>query len=167
MSARGHERKRSAHLVKDICKTDGKVDGKDDEDDVAFWIAQWPQSIILLLPCRVPECNLNNFSIKLSVCYVVLKNCGYVCLGRRELLPRRSRHGGNLLLEIYCARRRLTGTSFHSRLATTRRNKSGAKTEMVCWTHHPRRRLSSSSYLAFGWPRVQSGRSFCVVTVGY
>jgi hypothetical protein len=89
---------------------------------VALRIAQWPQSIILLLPCRVPECDLNNFSIKLSVCYVVLENGGYVRLGRCEQLPRRSRHGGNILLEIYCARRRLTGTSFHSRLATTRRN---------------------------------------------
>jgi hypothetical protein len=126
VSARGHERKRSAHLVLDICETDGEVDGEDDEDDVALRIAQWPQSIILLLPRRVPECNLNNLAIKLSVCYVVLENGGYIRLGKSELLPRRSRHGGNILLEICCARRRLTGTFFHTRLATTRRDRSGA-----------------------------------------
>ena len=34
---------------------------------------------------------------------------------------------GNVLPEIYCARRRLTGTSFHNRLAMTRRDRSGAK----------------------------------------
>jgi hypothetical protein len=87
VSARGHERKRSAHLVLDICETDGKVNGKHDENDVAFWIAQWPQSVILLLPRRVPERNLNDLAIKLPVCYVVLKDGGYVRLGRCELLP--------------------------------------------------------------------------------
>ena len=78
----------------DICETDGKVDGEDDEDNVTLRIAQWPQSIILLLPGRVPECDLDNLAIKLSVCYVVLENGGYVRLERCELLPRRSRHGG-------------------------------------------------------------------------
>lgn len=87
MSARGHERKRSAHLVLDICEADGKVNGKHDENDVAFRIAQWPQSVILLLPCRVPERNLNDLAIKLSVCYVVLKDGGYVRLGQCKLLP--------------------------------------------------------------------------------
>jgi hypothetical protein len=87
VSARAHERKRSAHLVLDICETDGKVNGKYDENDVAFWIAQRPQSVILLLPSRIPERNLNDLSVKLSVCYVVLKDGGYVRLGRCELLP--------------------------------------------------------------------------------
>ena len=92
--ARERERKRSAHLVLDIFETDGKVNGKHDEDDVAFRIAQWPQSVILLLPRRVPECNLNDLAIKLSVCYVVLKDGGYVRLGRcvSRCLPRGSRH---------------------------------------------------------------------------
>ncbi len=87
MSARGHERKRGAHLVLDISETDGKVNGKHDENDVAFRIAQWPESIILLLSCRVPERNLNDLAVKLPVCYVVLKDGRYVCLGRCELLP--------------------------------------------------------------------------------
>jgi hypothetical protein len=87
VSARGHERKQSAHLVLDICETDGKVNGKHDENDVAFRIAQWPQSVILLLPRRVPERNLNDLAVKLSVCYVVLKDGGYVRLERCELLP--------------------------------------------------------------------------------
>jgi len=81
-------------LVLDICETDGKVNGKHDEDDVAFRIAQWPQPVILFLPCRVPECNLNDLAIKLSVCYVVLKDGGYICLGRSVscCLPRGSRN---------------------------------------------------------------------------
>jgi hypothetical protein len=78
---------RSAHLVLDICETDRRVNGKHDENDVASPIAQWPQLVILLLPFRVPERNLNDLIIKLSVCYVVLKYGGYVRLGRCELLP--------------------------------------------------------------------------------
>lgn len=71
----------------DIFEADGKVNGKHDENDVALRIAQWPQSVILLLPCRVPERNFNDLAVKLSVCYVVLKDGGYVRLGRYELLP--------------------------------------------------------------------------------
>jgi hypothetical protein len=64
----------------DVCEADGKVDGKDDEDDVALWVAQRSQSIVLFLPCRVPERDLDNFAVKLSVCYVVFENGGYVRL---------------------------------------------------------------------------------------
>lgn len=71
----------------DICETDGEVNGKHDENDVAFRIAQWPQSVILLLPCRVPERDLYDLAVKLPVCYVVFKDGGYVRLGRCELLP--------------------------------------------------------------------------------
>jgi len=65
-------------LVLDVLKTDRKVNGEDDEDDVAFWVAQRPQSIVLLLSCRVPERDLDNLAVELSVCYVVLEHGGYV-----------------------------------------------------------------------------------------
>jgi hypothetical protein len=93
---------------------------------MALWIAQWPQSVVLFLPGRVPERNFNDLAVEPLVCYVVLKDCGYVRLGRCELLPHGSRHSRNVLLETCCARRRLTGTSFRSRLEKTREGKSQA-----------------------------------------
>ena len=72
---------RGTHLVLDVRETDGKVDGEYDEDDVAFWVAQRSQSIVLLLPCRVPERDLDNLAFELSICYVVLEHGGYVRLG--------------------------------------------------------------------------------------
>jgi len=75
-----HGKREAAHLVLDVCEADGKVDGKDDEDDVALWVAQRSQSIVLFLPCRVPERDLDNFAVKLSVCCVVFEHGGYVRL---------------------------------------------------------------------------------------
>ena len=69
------------YLVLDVCEADGKVDGEDDEDDVAFRVAQRSQSVVLFLPCRVPERDLDNLAVELSVCYVVLEHGGYVRLG--------------------------------------------------------------------------------------
>jgi hypothetical protein len=72
----------STHLILDVPKANGEVDGKHDENDVAFWIAQRPQTIVLLLPCCVPQRNLDDFALELSVCHVVLKYGGDVCLVR-------------------------------------------------------------------------------------
>ena len=69
-----------AHLVLDVSQANWKVDGKHDENDVALWVAQRSQSIVLFLPCRVPERNLDNLAVELSVCYVVLEHGGYVRL---------------------------------------------------------------------------------------
>jgi len=107
------KREWSAHLVLDILEADRKVNGEDDQDNVAFWVAQRPQSIVLLLSCRVPERDLDNLAVKLSVCYVVLEHGGYVRLRRcvdepwmanERVLPREARYGylgrrtsGNLL----------------------------------------------------------------------
>jgi hypothetical protein len=77
-----YKAKLGTHLVLDVPKAHRKVDGKYDENDVAFWVTQWPQTIILLLTCRVPQCNFNDFALKLSVCHVVLKHSGDVCLVR-------------------------------------------------------------------------------------
>jgi hypothetical protein len=81
------------YLVLDVCETDGKVDGEYYEDDVAFWVAQRSQSIVLLLPCRVPERDLDNLAVELSVCYVVLEHGGYVRLDAfpSEWSPRASK----------------------------------------------------------------------------
>lgn len=72
----------SAYLVLDIPEAHREVDGKYDENDVAFWVAQRPQTIVLLLPCRVPQRNFNDFALKLSVCDVVLEHGGDICLVR-------------------------------------------------------------------------------------
>ena len=119
------------HLVLDVGKAGGKVDGKDDEDDVALWVAQRPQSIILLLPCRVPERDLDDLAVKVSVCDVVLENGGYVRLGFWGLNGCRMDQGRvrNVLLEIDCARTRSIDTSFHSRLATTTRRGKVKRTD--------------------------------------
>ncbi len=93
---------------------------------MALWIAQWPQSVVFFLPRCVPERNFNDLAVKPLVCYVVLEDCGYVRLGRCELLPRGSRYSRNVLLETCCVRRRLTGTSFRTRLEKTREGKSQA-----------------------------------------
>jgi len=38
----------------DVGEASGKVDGKDDEDDIGFWVGEGAQTVVFFLPGSVP-----------------------------------------------------------------------------------------------------------------
>ena len=65
------------HLILDVGEAGGEVDGEDDEDDVAFGVAERAQAVVLLLPGRVPQGELDDLAIVHHLRHVVLKHCRF------------------------------------------------------------------------------------------
>ena len=53
----------AAYLVLHVLQACGEVDGEDDEDHVALGVAERPEPVVLLLPCGVPERELDELAV--------------------------------------------------------------------------------------------------------
>lgn len=70
----------NAHLVLDVGERNGEVDGEHDQDHIAFWVAQRPETVVLLLTGRIPERELHELAIKVHERDIVLEHRWDVCL---------------------------------------------------------------------------------------
>lgn len=77
-----------AHLFLDVVERVGRVDGKADENHVGVGVGKRTETVVVLLASRIPQGELDAFSIDLDVGDVVLKDGGDV-----DLAMKRQRNG--------------------------------------------------------------------------
>ena len=77
---KGEREDGAAYLVLHVLQACGEVDGEDDEDHVALGVAERPEPVVLLLPCGVPERELDELAVEVHVRDVVLEDGGDVRL---------------------------------------------------------------------------------------
>ncbi len=68
-----------------VGETDWEVDREDDQDDVTFRVTQRSETIVFLLSCGIPECELDELAIVVDEGNVVLEHSWDVrlcCAGR-------------------------------------------------------------------------------------
>lgn len=70
----------ATHFVLHVRETRRKVDGKHDEYNVRFWIAQRAEPIVLFLASGVPQRELDMLALKEDHGHIVLEDGGYVRL---------------------------------------------------------------------------------------
>ena len=72
-------------FFRDVLERVGGVYAEAHQDDVGVGVGEGPQSIVVLLTGRVPECELHLFAVHLDVGDVVLEHGGDVHLGELVL----------------------------------------------------------------------------------
>jgi len=68
-------------LFLDVVERVGTVDSEADEDDVGIRVGQGSETVVVFLPCGIPQGKLDMFAVNLDVSDVVLEYCRYVDLG--------------------------------------------------------------------------------------
>ena len=57
-----------------VRETCGEVDGEDDEDNVAFRVAQRSETVVFFLASGIPQRELNQLALELDLGYIVLEH---------------------------------------------------------------------------------------------
>lgn len=50
------------YLIHDVFQGIGAIDGETNKEKVSFRIRKWSKSIVFLLPCGIPKCQLNRLA---------------------------------------------------------------------------------------------------------
>ena len=73
-------RLKQMYLVNNVGEAGGEVDREHNENDIAFWVAQWPQSVVFFLAGGIPQRQFDEFRVVLYECNIVLEHCWNICL---------------------------------------------------------------------------------------
>lgn len=71
---------KTTNLILDISEARREINGKNNEDDIAFGVAKRAKTIVLLLSGGIPQSKLYNFTVECDLSNIVLKNSRDVSL---------------------------------------------------------------------------------------
>lgn len=64
----------ASYLLLDVVEGVGRVDSEADQDDMGIGVGERSETVVIFLSSRIPQRQLNVFSINLDICDVVLED---------------------------------------------------------------------------------------------